>query len=178
MVWDLCPCLPISHLRPRGPCLTGRCTLALPYRACCHRPLHTKCLRSHCYCFRFSFYSFHLPVSSPLRLYATPAMELVPSLVGTSDGSSCNDSTGLLTPESSPLFRPSYPKDSFETRLSNAFDEPKRRRLHAPSTRAESPFVPSFADLFAPVPSDVRKICVIGAGYVGTFSHSGPSAPA
>ncbi|KIX99462.1 uncharacterized protein Z520_05038 [Fonsecaea multimorphosa CBS 102226] len=95
----------------------------------------------------------------------------VPSLVGTSDGSSCNDSTGLLTPDSSPLFRPSYPKDSFETRLAHAFEEPKRRRIDPPSTRAESPFIPSFADLFAPVPSDVRKICVIGAGYVG-----GPTA--
>jgi hypothetical protein len=91
----------------------------------------------------------------------------VPSLVGTSDGSSCNDSTGLLTPASSPLFRPSHPKESFESRLAHAFDEPKRRKLDPVLTRAESPFVPSFADLFAPVPSDVRKICVIGAGYVG-----------
>ncbi|EXJ69886.1 UDPglucose 6-dehydrogenase [Cladophialophora psammophila CBS 110553] len=95
----------------------------------------------------------------------------VPSLVGTSDGSSCNDSTGLLTPDSSPLFRPSHLKDSFETRLAHALEEPKRRRLDPPSARAESPFIPSFADLFAPVPSDVRKICVIGAGYVG-----GPTA--
>ncbi|OQU96925.1 hypothetical protein CLAIMM_02936 isoform 1 [Cladophialophora immunda] len=95
----------------------------------------------------------------------------VPSLVGTSDGSSCNDSTGLLTPDSSPLFRPSHPKDSFETRLAHALEEPKRRRLDPPSARAESPFIPSFADLFAPVPSDVRKVCVIGAGYVG-----GPTA--
>ncbi|OAP64601.1 hypothetical protein AYL99_00573 [Fonsecaea erecta] len=95
----------------------------------------------------------------------------VPSLVGTSDDSSCNDSTGLLTPDSSPLIRPSHPKDSFETRLAHALEEPKRRRIDPPSFRAESPFVPSFADLFAPVPSDVRKVCVIGAGYVG-----GPTA--
>ncbi|ETI24266.1 hypothetical protein G647_03635 [Cladophialophora carrionii CBS 160.54] len=95
----------------------------------------------------------------------------VPSLVGTSDGSSCNDSTGLLTPDSSPLFRPSHPKESFESRLAHAFDEPKRRKLDPGLTCTESPFVPSFADLFAPVPSDVRKICVIGAGYVG-----GPTA--
>lgn len=101
-------------------------------------------------------------------------MEFVPSLVGASDGSSCNDSTGLLTPDSSPLFRPSYPKDSFETRLSSFVDEPKRRRLQPPSARAESPFIPSFADLFAPVPSDVRKVCVIGAGYVGKLEFRDP----
>jgi hypothetical protein len=94
----------------------------------------------------------------------------VPSLVGTSDASSCNESSGLLTPESSPLFRPSHPKDSFESRLAHAFEEPKRRKLEPPSPPAESLFVPSFADLFAPVPSDVRKICVIGAGYVGKYS--------
>ena len=91
----------------------------------------------------------------------------VPSLVGTSDGSTCDGSTGLLTPASSPLFRPSHPKESFEARLADAFDEPGKRKSHPVPTRAESPFVPSFADLFAPVPSDVRKICVIGAGYVG-----------
>jgi hypothetical protein len=91
----------------------------------------------------------------------------VPSLVGSSDGSTCNDSTGLLTPATSPLFRPSHPKESFESRLAHAFDDPKRRKLDPALTCAESSFVPSFADLFAPVPSDVRKICVIGAGYVG-----------
>ncbi|KAJ9604672.1 hypothetical protein H2200_010786 [Cladophialophora chaetospira] len=95
----------------------------------------------------------------------------VPSLVGTSDGSSCNDSTGLLTPASSPVFRPAHPKESFESRLAHALEEPTRRKLDPALTRAESPFIPSFADLLTPVPSDVRKICVIGAGYVG-----GPTA--
>ncbi len=91
----------------------------------------------------------------------------VPSLVGTSDGSSCNDSTGLLTPANSPLFRPTHSKDSFESRLAHAFEEPARRKTDPDLTRAENSFIPSFADLFAPVPSDVRKVCVIGAGYVG-----------
>ena len=91
----------------------------------------------------------------------------VPSLVGTSDISSCDDSTGLLTPDSSPLFRPSHPKESFESRLAHAFEDPKRRKLDPASTPPESPFIPSFGDLLRPVPSDVRKICVIGAGYVG-----------
>ncbi len=99
----------------------------------------------------------------------------VPSLVGTSDASSCDDSTGLLTPDSSPLFRPSHPKESFESRLAHAFEEPKWRKLDPALSRAESPPIPSFADLFAPVPSDVRKICVIGAGYVGMFVNKGAS---
>ena len=92
---------------------------------------------------------------------------VIPSLVGSSNGSTCNDSIGLLTPANSPLFRPSRPKESLESRLAHAFEEPERRKLYPALTRAESPFLPSFADLFAPVPCDVRKICVIGAGYVG-----------
>lgn len=105
----------------------------------------------------------------PIEVYMTDAaMEFaVPSLVSTSDESSCNDSTGLLTPASSPFFRPTHPRESYESRLADAFEEPKRRKLDPNWTRAENPFIPSFNDLFAPVPSDLRKVCVIGAGYVG-----------
>ena len=97
----------------------------------------------------------------------------VPSLVGTSDASSCNDSTGLLTPDSSLVFKASCPQDSFESRLAHALEEPKRQTLDALS---KNPFIPSFADLFPSIPSDVRKICVIGAGYVGMNVSKSTSA--
>ena len=92
----------------------------------------------------------------------------LPSLAGTSDGSSCDDSTGLLTPASSPLFRPSHPKETFESRLAQAFEIQDRQKRDANPTSVETTFFPALADLFAPVHNDVRKICVIGAGYVGT----------
>jgi hypothetical protein len=142
--------------------------------------LRTTLRNSFVICHRFLPLSHRRVVSlcyslAPAKFVVAPAWRLtimdfaVPSLVGTSDASSCNESSGLLTPESSPLFRPSHPKESFESRLAHAFEEPKRRKLEPPSPPAESLFVPSFADLFAPVPSDVRKICVIGAGYVGKY---------
>ncbi|KIX08942.1 uncharacterized protein Z518_00020 [Rhinocladiella mackenziei CBS 650.93] len=100
-------------------------------------------------------------------------MDFVPSLVGTSDGSSCNDSTGLLTPDSSPLFLPAHPKDTVATRLSSILDDPKPRagRLQVPESRVDTPSVTSESAFGVSESIRVKKICVIGAGYVG-----GPTA--
>lgn len=95
-------------------------------------------------------------------------MDFVPSLVGTSDGISSNESTGLLTPDGSPLFRPAYPKDSFGTRLSHVLDDgPKSRTLQSGGGRTESRLTSSHHEAGEPKTCHVRNVCVIGAGYVG-----------
>jgi hypothetical protein len=96
-------------------------------------------------------------------------MDLVPSLVGTSDDSSSNESTGLLTPDSSPLFRPSHPKDTFATRIAQILDDSKPRRRE-PSTKHADDLVAS-CDATLPTAGHVSSICVIGAGYVGTLEQ-------
>ena len=95
-------------------------------------------------------------------------MDFVPSLVNASDGSSCNQSTGLLTPDSSPLFLPAHPKDSVATRLSQFLDDAQPRRPETPETRVDSPVIPAYTDLVEF--GAVRRVCVIGAGYVGRFT--------
>ncbi|KAJ9503953.1 hypothetical protein LTR99_006123 [Exophiala xenobiotica] len=96
-------------------------------------------------------------------------MDFVPSLVGTSDDSSSNESTGLLTPDSSPLFRPSHPKDTFAARIAQILDDSKPGRRE-PSTTPADDLVAS-CDATLPTAGHVSRICVIGAGYVG-----GPTA--
>lgn len=96
-------------------------------------------------------------------------MDFVPSLVGTSDDSSSNESTGLLTPDSSPLFRPSHPKDTFATRIAQILDDSEPRRQETPTKHADD--LVASGDATVPTTSHVNRICVIGAGYVGTLEH-------
>ncbi|KAK4940257.1 hypothetical protein LTR10_019577 [Elasticomyces elasticus] len=100
----------------------------------------------------------------------TTDMEKVPSLVGTSVGSPSNESTGLLTPDASPLFRPSHAKDTFASRLAKILDQSKPRKPQLVRTQTDD-LVDTFSDSARPQPRQIKRICVIGAGYVG-----GPTA--
>ncbi|KAL1968976.1 hypothetical protein VTN77DRAFT_810 [Rasamsonia byssochlamydoides] len=100
-------------------------------------------------------------------------MDFIPSSpVGTSDESSCDDSTGPTTPDSSPLFCPSRVEDLVGTPLAHFLDSPKAGAdvLPAEKTRLPQVSVPAVARDF-PGSKPIRSICVVGAGYVG-----GPTA--
>jgi UDPglucose 6-dehydrogenase len=86
---------------------------------------------------------------------------------GTSDESSCDDSTGPTTPDSSPLFCPSRVEDLVGTPLAHFLDgsQPGVDVL-PPKTRLPQVSVPAAAHGL-PVPKPIRNICVVGAGYVG-----------
>lgn len=94
------------------------------------------------------------------------------SPVGTSDESSCDDSTGPTTPDSSPLFCPSRVEDLVGTPLAHFLDAPKPAAdvLPPEKTRLPQVSVPAGArDL--PASKPIRNICVVGAGYVGRFGR-------
>ncbi|KIW12874.1 hypothetical protein PV08_08061 [Exophiala spinifera] len=91
-------------------------------------------------------------------------MDFVPSLA---DDSSSNSSVGLLTPQSSPLFRPSHPKDAFPTHIAQILNDYQQEMLPTANRGdvMDLPRTPS------PENPSINRICVIGAGYVG-----GPTA--
>ncbi|KAJ9624588.1 hypothetical protein H2204_010770 [Knufia peltigerae] len=91
-------------------------------------------------------------------------MDLVPSLA---DDSSSNSSFGLLTPESSPLFRPSHPKDAFPTHIAQILND-CQQEIPATTNRCDTGEAPRTV---SPENPCISRICVIGAGYVG-----GPTA--
>ncbi|KAL2424201.1 UDP-glucose 6-dehydrogenase [Exophiala dermatitidis] len=83
-------------------------------------------------------------------------MDPIPSLLGASEDDSCTDSTGILTPDSSPLFHPLHSKDVLKPILSQILDDANPSQHHNTA----------FCDF-----ARTERICVIGAGYVG-----GPTA--
>lgn len=103
---------------------------------------------------------------SPLQ---ATIMDTVPSLVATSEGSPSSESTGLLTPDSSPLFRPSHPKETFATRLSKILDQSKPRTRQITDTHADDLVSPVYRDSIPAEARQIKRICVIGAGYVGMY---------
>lgn len=84
----------------------------------------------------------------------------------TSDDSSCDDSTGPITPDSSPMFGASRVEDLIGTPLAHYLDSPKKHEagiLSADGLRFTPPV--SLRELSFGKP--VRHIAVVGAGYVG-----------
>jgi hypothetical protein len=92
-------------------------------------------------------------------------MDFVSSFSGTSDESSCDDFTGPTTPDSSPLFRPSHPKDLVGSRLSHYLNCAQPPSVETTESHSGSSVSESFRDISPP--DAVTNICVIGAGYVG-----------
>jgi len=97
----------------------------------------------------------------------TVEMDFVPSLA---DDSSSNSSVGLLTPQSSPLFRPSHPKDAFPTHIAQILNDYQQEMLPTANRGdvMDLPRTPS------PENPSINRICVIGAGYVGSCLKSLP----
>ena len=88
---------------------------------------------------------------------------------GTSDESSCDDSTGPTTPDSSPRFYPSsLPEDIIRTPVSLFLKDSNPMRYDVSKANAPALEVSTGA---AAVPPSIRNICMIGAGYVGMFSR-------
>ena len=89
--------------------------------------------------------------------------------MGTSDESSCDDSTGPTTPDSSSIFYPSsLPEDIIRTPLSLCLKDSKSMSYNV--SKANAPAL-TLSTGVTPVPPTIRNICMIGAGYVGMFSR-------
>lgn len=87
--------------------------------------------------------------------------------MGTSDESSCDDSTGPTTPDSSSIFYPSsLPEDIIRTPLSLCLKDSKSMNYNA--SKADVPAL-TVSTGPSPVAPTIRNICMIGAGYVGMY---------
>ena len=87
-------------------------------------------------------------------------MEAVPSLSGASDDGSYEVSTGPDTPDGSPLFRPSLGKDLVEKRLACFLSDVSLDQNVINK-------VDGYAQVSRSSERPVRRVCFIGAGYVG-----------
>lgn len=100
----------------------------------------------------------------PLIVYSMAApIPKTPSLVGNSDDSAVDISTGPTTPDGSPLFYPSHA--DIETRLSSLVDGPARHR--SSDLKIPAGPLPDINDPATAGGVEVKNICCIGAGYVG-----------
>lgn len=94
-------------------------------------------------------------------------MDVVPSLVGASDESCADISTGPSTPDSSPLFGPSLSGEIVAKQFTPSLNEVNRLQLDTFDAETEIlSTAPSAASHL------VRNVCFIGAGYVGTCASS------
>lgn len=88
------------------------------------------------------------------------------SPIGVSDESSCEESTGPTTPDSSPLFCASRLEDVIVTPLGDLLDPRTAVDLFSVE-KADKATFPVKPVRDAPIQRRIRNICVIGAGYVG-----------
>lgn len=92
-------------------------------------------------------------------------MEGPPSLSSVSDDGSYDISSGPLTPTSSPCFRPIQTGIVVEKHLNDYLADVTPRKQGSVSS----------SNLSREQPFNIRKICFIGAGYVGMASSDAPT---
>lgn len=95
------------------------------------------------------------------------AMDFLPSLLSTTEDESCNGSSGLPTPESSPLFSPVHPKDCLRERLHQILVDARPSAQQGNVLSSHDLAMPGECDELRVESTTIRRICVIGAGYVG-----------
>jgi UDPglucose 6-dehydrogenase len=88
------------------------------------------------------------------------------SPIGISDESSCEESTGPTTPDSSPLFCASRLEDVILTPLGDLLDPRTAVDLFSVK-KADNVTFPVKPVRGTSIQRGIRNICVIGAGYVG-----------